>query len=172
MKLKITEKKEKPLLEREEVRFEAEHENAPTPSRFEVLKELSSELGVSGNLIIIEKVATPHGRQTASGIARVYKSEESLKEFEPEYLIKRGEVSKEKLAEAEEVEEEVTEAEEEIEGGIDYQELSSQTISDIKEKAKELNPNYQKLLEVEKENKNRKTLIKWLKRKIEASEGE
>lgn len=184
MELKVTEKTENPLLERKKIKFDAEHSNAPTPSRPEVSKELSSALGVPEELIVIEKLATPHGRQTASGIARVYESEDRLEEFEPKHLIKRAEVSEEREVEekeaeeveeaekeAEKIEEEVPEEEEEApREEIDYQELSKQNISDIKEKAEELDLDYQKLLEVERENKDRKTLKGWLEEKIETSE--
>lgn len=207
MEVKVTEITENPLLERKEVRFEAKHKGAPTPPRAKVLDKLTSELEVSENLIVIEKLATPTGRQVASGIARVYESEKQLKELEPRNLLKRTEVSKEKIEEireeeapeeekAEEPEEEVAEEEkeeieeepeekeqeseereekteeetaekEEEEKEIDYQDLVSQNISDIKEKAGKIELDYQKLLKAEKENKNRKTLVKWIENKIE-----
>lgn len=109
MKVKITGKTENPLTEREEIKFEVDHKNAPTPSRAQVLEELSSELGEPEEKIVIEKLATPHGRQFAIGIARVYESKDSLKEFEPGYLTKRTENSKEKEAEEEAPEEEESE---------------------------------------------------------------
>lgn len=55
---------------------------------------------------------------------------------------------------------------------VNYQKLSNLKISKIKEKAKELDLDHEKLLEAEKENKDRKTLKKWLKNKIESSESE
>lgn len=57
---------------------------------------------------------------------------------------------------------------EESEGEISYLKLSNLTISKIKEKTEELDLDYEKLLEAEKENKDRKSLKKWLKRKIES----
>lgn len=213
MEVKVTEITENPLLERKEVRFEAEHKGAPTPPRARVLEKLTSELEVSENLIVIEKLATPTGRQVASGIARVYESEKQLRELEPRNLLKRTEVSKEKIEEIgeeeepeeekaeeapeeeeaekeepevaeekkEEIEEEPAEAKEqeieekeeetaekeEAEKEIDYQDLVNQNISDIKEKAGEIELDYQKLLKAEKKDKNRKTLVKWIENKIE-----
>lgn len=60
------------------------------------------------------------------------------------------------------------------EGGekVNYQKLSNLNVSDIKEKAKELELNYQKILEAEQDNKDRKTLKKWLNKRIEDSEEE
>lgn len=112
MEVKVIEKEENPLLEREKINFEVEHKNAPTPPRADVLKELSEEIGVSEDLIVIEKIATLHGRQVASGIARIYKTEKRLKELEPEYLTTRTETSKEKLMETEEKAEEKEEEKE------------------------------------------------------------
>lgn len=51
-------------------------------------------------------------------------------------------------------------------GKINYQKLVEENISDIRERAKERDLDYQKLLEAEKENKDRSTLKKWLRTKI------
>ncbi len=116
MEVKIVEESENPLVERDEIKFEVEHRNSSTPSRAEVLKELSSKLGVSESLIVIDKLATLQGRQIASGIARVYDSEDRLEEFEPDYLVERTEVSKEKSKETEEEPEGEAEEESQPEG--------------------------------------------------------
>ncbi len=122
MEIKLTKREENPLMEREEIEFKVEHENSPTPSRVEILEELTSELDVSEDLILIEKIATLHGQQTASGIARIYESEERLKELEPNFLSERTEKSKDETeedeteeGEAEEETEEETESEDETE---------------------------------------------------------
>lgn len=117
MEIKLKNRKENPLMEREEIKFEVEHQNSPTPSRAEVMEELASELDVSEDLILIDKLATLHGRHTASGMARIYESEERLKELEPEFLSDRTEKSKGKSeeSEAEEDTEEETKSEEEME---------------------------------------------------------
>ncbi len=204
MEIKTIEETENPLMDRKEIRFEVEHKNSPTPSRAEVLNELASKLGISEDSVVIDKVATLHGRQTASGIARVYESEEVLERLESGHLVERTEASREATGELEEeaeepeveekVEEEAEEEaapeeaeEEEAEGEeeseeeaapeeepekeeteeIDYRELSNMTISDIKDKAEDLDLDYEKLMEAEKENKDRKTLKKWIDSRIE-----
>ena len=110
MKVKVTEKNQNPLMDRQEIKFEAEHQNAPTPSRSEVLDSVSSELNVSKDLIVIEKLATPHGLHRAYGSARVYDSIDTLKEFESSHYLERTGISKEDLEE-EEVSEEPQEPE-------------------------------------------------------------
>lgn len=129
MEIKLTKREENPLMEREEIEFKVEHENSPTPSRVEILEELTSELDVSENLILIEKLATLHGQQTASGIARIYESEERLKELEPNFLSKRTEKSKgeSEEGEAEEETEEETKDEGEEETEEEVEEESEET---------------------------------------------
>lgn len=96
MELKIVEKDENPLLKRTEVRFEVDHAGAATPKRLDVRKQLAGELGVPEDTVVIEKFATMHGRQVASGIARAYDSRERLEELEPKHLLERGKPKEEK----------------------------------------------------------------------------
>lgn len=90
MKVEIIEKKENPLFKRTEVKFKADHAGGPTPKRLDARAQLAAQLGVAEELIVIEKLASTHGRQVASGIARVYSSREQLEELEPKFLLKRG----------------------------------------------------------------------------------
>ncbi|MFW5912906.1 MAG: DNA topoisomerase I [Candidatus Hadarchaeota archaeon] len=55
---------------------------------------------------------------------------------------------------------------------INYQKLSNLNVSDIKEKSKELELDLEKILQAEKENKNRKSLKEWLDKKIESLDDE
>jgi len=104
MKVEITEKTENPMLKRTELKFFVDHEKAPTPNRLEVRAQLASQLGAPEDLIVIEKIASLHGKQVASGIARVYSSKEQLDVIELDYFLKRGmpkeEKKEEKAAEA------------------------------------------------------------------------
>jgi small subunit ribosomal protein S24e len=94
MKFEIVQKTENPLLKRTELKFKILHEKASTPKRAEVRSQIASVLNVPEELVIIEKIASLHGRQEASGIARVYDSRERLEALEPRYLLRR-EVPKE-----------------------------------------------------------------------------
>ncbi len=53
------------------------------------------------------------------------------------------------------------------EGGIDYQEMVDKTISEIKEDVIGKKVDFEKLLESEKRNKDRKTLKKWIRENME-----
>ena len=89
MKVEIVDKVENPLLKRMEVKFRVDHARAPTPRRLEVRSQLAAMLGVAEDLIVIEKLASTHGRWVASGIARAYSSREQLEKTEPKYLLRR-----------------------------------------------------------------------------------
>jgi small subunit ribosomal protein S24e len=90
MKVEVVDKVENPLFKRTEVKFRVDHAGAPTPKRLEVRPQLAALLGVAEDLLVIDKLASTHGRQVASGIARTYSSREQLDKTEPKYLLKRG----------------------------------------------------------------------------------
>lgn len=102
--MRILSEEENPLLKQRRVRFEVDHPQAPTPSRLEVLEELSSSLDVPEDRIVIEKISTPYGSQVALGVASVYDSKASLEKVGSKHLIERDRAS-ETEAEKEEVEE-------------------------------------------------------------------
>ena len=89
MKVEIIEKTENPLFKRTEIKFKADHAGEPTPKRLDVRAQLANQLGVAAELIVIEKLASTHGRQMASGIARAYSSREQLEGLEPKFLLQR-----------------------------------------------------------------------------------
>ena len=100
MKVEIIEKVENPFFNRTEIKFRADHKGGPTPTRMDVRAQLASQLNVAEELLVIEKLASTHGRQVASGIARAYGTRERLEELEPKYLLKRD-MPKEAKPEAE-----------------------------------------------------------------------
>ena len=106
MKVEIIEKTENPLFKRTEVKFKADHAGEPTPKRLDVRAQLATQLGVAEELIVIEKLASTHGHQIASGIARAYSSREQLERLEPKFLLQRG-MPKEAKPEAEKPKEEM-----------------------------------------------------------------
>lgn len=90
MKVELVKKTDNPLFKRTEIEFKVDHPGAPTPKRLEVRAQLASLLGSSEELLVIDKLASTHGRQMASGLARLYGTREQLNEMEPAYLLKRG----------------------------------------------------------------------------------
>ncbi|MDY6771654.1 MAG: hypothetical protein SV186_06925 [Candidatus Nanohaloarchaea archaeon] len=63
-------------------------------------------------------------------------------------------------------EHEVETSEETSEPAVDYDELVSHTIKEIKSKVEDMDVDYEKLLEAEKANKDRKTLKQWINKKL------
>ncbi len=113
MKVEIIEKTENPLFKRTEVKFKADHAGGPTPKRLDVRAQLATQLGVAEELIVIEKLASTHGHQIASGIARAYSSREQLEGLESKFLLQRG-MPKEAKPEAEKLPEKAEKPKEEM----------------------------------------------------------
>ena len=133
MKVEIIEKTENQLFKRTEVKFKADHAGEPTPKRLDVRAQLASQLGVAAELIVIEKLASTHGRQMASGIARAYSSREQLEGLEPKFLIQRG-MPKEAKPEPEKPPEKVEKPKEEMKA---KPEKPEEKVEKPKEKPKE-----------------------------------
>lgn len=141
MKVDIEERKENPLLERRELKGLIDHTGEATPSGDALKEFLSEELGTDKDNIEVDKIFTIRGMQ---------KSKFWAKEF--------GKATEGKSEETEEEEEESAEE--------DYEEILSGTISEGKEKIKDMDgPDYEELLEVEKENKDRKGMKQFLEKK-------
>jgi small subunit ribosomal protein S24e len=77
MDIKITERKDNPILKRNEVRFRASF-SGPTPSRKEVKESLCSKLGADGSLVVIDILEQGYGSQELKGYAKVYANAEAM----------------------------------------------------------------------------------------------
>ncbi|MFP4115972.1 MAG: hypothetical protein ACLFTQ_02105 [Candidatus Aenigmatarchaeota archaeon] len=138
MKVEIKERKDNPLLERKEIKGTIDHEGEATPSIDSLEGYLSEELGTDKENIQAEKIFTIKGTQ---------KSKFWAKEL--------GGVS------GVETKEEKTK---DVDGN--YEEVLSGTIAEAKEEIEEMDkPDFELLLETEKQNKDRKGMKKYLKGK-------
>ena len=95
MNIEIEGKKENPLLERIEVRFSVQHDGEGTPTRDDLKAQLAGVLGADQKTVIIDNVKTEFGHQKSVGYAKVYRSVESVKRLEKEYLITRNKLDTE-----------------------------------------------------------------------------
>lgn len=102
MELKITSKKEAPLLHRTEITALITG-TAVTPSKEEVKKKCASAVKAPENLIIVKNIKTSIGSTSAIALVYQYANEEKLKSIEPK--------SKEEAKPAEEKKEEAKPAE-------------------------------------------------------------
>jgi ribosomal protein S24E len=83
MELKITNKKENPMLCRTEIECRVSFFNEPTPKRVDVKKKISSLAKADEKLIVIKKIKSEFGTGGGTVLAFVYKTEEDLKRIEP-----------------------------------------------------------------------------------------
>lgn len=89
MNIEIETKKDNPLMDRVEVRFDVMHTGEATPTRDVLRAELANILGVNKDRVIVDNVLSNYGITKSSGYAKVYGSVESAKNYESDYLLDR-----------------------------------------------------------------------------------
>ncbi len=107
MDIEIISKKENPLLNRTELKFNISADDA-TPSRSEIKNKLVAMLDSSQELLIIDNIETKYGTTDCTGYAKIYETLERAKQIEFEHVIARNAVPE---VAAEEAVEEVAEPE-------------------------------------------------------------
>ncbi len=95
MEIEIAEERKNQLLRREEVFFRLKHgeegENkGASPTRAQARDVLIKKLQCSPNLLVIDKMRTEFGKRETVGYAKVYESEDRLREIEREHIIRRN----------------------------------------------------------------------------------
>lgn len=91
MKLDITNKTVNPLFNRTELNFEVS-QDAETPSRAWVIREIAKAMKCDENLVIVDYVRQPFGAKKSYGRAKVYRSVQDLK-YEAKHLVERAKKS-------------------------------------------------------------------------------
>ena len=95
MEVKIKEKIENQMINRIELRFEINYQQAP-PTRLQVRESLAKELNVNPNLVVVRKMHDVFGLRRNVGTAHVYPDENALKKYVSKYvLIRMGMAKKE-----------------------------------------------------------------------------
>ncbi|MDO8055685.1 MAG: 30S ribosomal protein S24e [Candidatus Hermodarchaeota archaeon] len=89
MKIKIEDKTDNPLLNRQDIHFTVEHLGTATPLRLDVRAKLVAMLNCKEEELFIIKLSGLYGQATAKGLAHLYPSKEAALEHEPTYIIKR-----------------------------------------------------------------------------------
>ncbi|PSH01747.1 MAG: hypothetical protein BRC27_01055 [Nanohaloarchaea archaeon SW_10_44_10] len=157
MEAEINSIRHNPLLERNEIEVNLEHEGESTPSKEDVKDRIAAEEDIDPEEIEVVNVKSAFGRQ---------KSTAYLKVFETLDLEDYGEEVEETPVEREEETEEAGETEDSESTG--YEETVSGTINEAKDQLQSMDkPDYEAALQAEKSNKNRTTLIDWLESKKE-----
>lgn len=115
MQIKIQQKVENKLLNRQDITFLVDHAGAPTPPRLEVRAKLAAILNCKEDQLYIVAVAGVFGSSTSKGEARLYPSSEIALAREQKHILTRHKtkeerkVEQEKKAEAKAKEEEAKE---------------------------------------------------------------
>lgn len=94
MQIEILERKENPLLDREEITFNLTYENASTPSRESVAAKLAALVNADKERTIISMIKGHFGQHQSSGKAHVYPTVELAKKVELDHIMVRNGHSK------------------------------------------------------------------------------
>jgi len=113
VKMDVLSRRKNPLLKREEIIVTVEHKGARTPSRLELLEDLSKKLKINKNLIIVDKILTVRGKSESKVKVLAYEKESDIPAYKLEKMKKRIKVKEEKKPEEESKEEGGEKAEEE-----------------------------------------------------------
>lgn len=90
MEIDILDKKENKTLDRDEIKFNCIYEGEATPKILDVKSKLVALLDTKKELIVIDSIQPHFGETKAAGYAKVYGSEESLKDIETEHIISKN----------------------------------------------------------------------------------
>lgn len=104
MEIKIIEKKENPLLNRTEIKFECEYPTEGTPKILDVKHKLVALEDSSNDLLVVDSMKPSYGVPTAVGLAKVYDSVDKLNEIETKSVLAKNEEPAEEPAEDEDAE--------------------------------------------------------------------
>lgn len=104
MEIKIIEKKENPLLNRTEIKFECEYPAEGTPKILDVKHKLVALEDSSNDLLVVDSMKPSYGVPTAVGLAKIYDSVDKLNEIETKAVLSKNEEPTEEPAEDEDSE--------------------------------------------------------------------
>lgn len=99
MQIKIQQKVENKLLNRQDVTFLVDHAGAPTPPRLEVRSKLAAVLNCKEDQVYIVALAGVFGSSTSKGEARFYPSSETALAREQKHILRRHKTKEERKAE-------------------------------------------------------------------------
>ena len=89
MKIKIEEKQENSLLNRQDITFLVDHTGDPTPTRIDVRAKLAAMLNSKEDQLYIIKLSGLYGQSTSHGYAHLYPTKEAALKYEHKYILKR-----------------------------------------------------------------------------------
>ncbi|MEM1895613.1 MAG: hypothetical protein QXR54_00270 [Nanopusillaceae archaeon] len=92
MEIKIIERNENKILDREEIYAIVEHKGEATPRREDIKKKIAAIIGVDENLLVVKKILSLYNQQKSRVWVNVYKNKEAMLKIEPKYILKRNKI--------------------------------------------------------------------------------
>lgn len=80
-------------MDRMEVRFIVKHPSAPTPNRESVREQLSKELQIPKERVILDHMKSSYGLQHTTGYAKIYNKQETAMKIERKYALIRNKLA-------------------------------------------------------------------------------
>jgi ribosomal protein S24E len=155
MQIKIQQKVENKLLNRQDITFLVDHAGAPTPPRLEVRTKLAAMLNCKEAQLYIVAVAGVFGSSTSKGEARLYPSSEIALAREQKHILTRHKTKEERKAE-EDKKAEAKAKEEEAKEKAPKKEAKAKEAKEEEAKAKEAKEEEAKEREPKKEGREKK----------------
>ncbi len=90
MNIEILNERENPLLKRRELVLKIVHEEGPTPTRKSVVELLAAIKNSKPGLVVIRKMNSLFGKRESIAYARIYETEERMKQVENPHIVKRN----------------------------------------------------------------------------------
>ncbi|MDI9616472.1 30S ribosomal protein S24e [Methanothrix sp.] len=98
MDIEILSERENPLLKRREIVLKVIHGEGSTPTRRSVLERLAAIKDSKPGLVVIRKMNSLFGKRESIAHARIYESEERMRQVENPHIVKRNVLSEQKEA--------------------------------------------------------------------------
>lgn len=98
MELKVLEERPNPLLKRTEYRFEITHATAATPTREEVRAELSKQLRVPKDRLVVERMHARYGIASSRGEAMAYLDAHAVTTIVRSHILVRNKLKEKEVA--------------------------------------------------------------------------
>ena len=98
MEINIDSKRNNPLLNRTEVHFTIIHEGGKTPNRDLVRTELADKLNSKKENIVVNYINPSFGLSKSTGYAKIYSSQDKIKDQERKFVLKRNKIGETKKA--------------------------------------------------------------------------
>jgi len=92
MDVKIVERRENKLLDREELYVIIDHKGEATPKREDLRKKIAAMTGKSEDLVVVSKILSMYGMQKSRALIHVYNSKDTLLKVEPKHILKRNKI--------------------------------------------------------------------------------